>query len=213
MKAIKLPSPSFVLACLALFAAVAGGAYAAGKIKGSSIKRGTITGKQVKKDTLTGKKIQEGTLAEVPSAANAANAVQLDSVPASGFHRYGSSIPSGQTVTGLLDISVDEVASANGMSISDAASLPVAAPSPITNADILFGPGAGGPPVDPACTGSADNPTAPNGKACLYPIAVGTNTQVLPSQFPAGNRLGFSIRLSDADGDPNFIANWAYTAP
>jgi hypothetical protein len=50
----KLPSPALVISFLALFAAFAGGAIAAGKITGSQIKNGSITGKDIRNDSLTG---------------------------------------------------------------------------------------------------------------------------------------------------------------
>jgi hypothetical protein len=54
----KLPSPALVLSFLALFAAFAGGAIAAGKITGSQIKNGSITGSDIKNDSLTGSDIK-----------------------------------------------------------------------------------------------------------------------------------------------------------
>lgn len=54
----KLPSPALVLSFLALFAAFAGGAIAAGKITGSQIKNGSITGQDIKNDSLSGTDIK-----------------------------------------------------------------------------------------------------------------------------------------------------------
>lgn len=60
------PSPAMLVACLALFVAMGGAAYAATTLAPNSV--GT---KQVKKDSLTGKDIKESKLATVPQAASA----------------------------------------------------------------------------------------------------------------------------------------------
>jgi hypothetical protein len=88
--------PASVLAMLALFVALGGGAYAAaGKIGSSEIKNGAITKVKIKKeavtgpkikngvvtaakiqnDTVTGEKVNEATLATVPDAAHLAGRV------------------------------------------------------------------------------------------------------------------------------------------
>jgi hypothetical protein len=54
----RLPSPALVLSFMALFAAFAGGAFAAGKITGSHIKNGSITGQDIRNDSLTGSDIK-----------------------------------------------------------------------------------------------------------------------------------------------------------
>jgi hypothetical protein len=67
-----------VVACLALFVAIGGGAYAAAKINTNDLKREAVTspkidkrtikGNRVANDTLKGKKIRENTLGTVPNA-------------------------------------------------------------------------------------------------------------------------------------------------
>ena len=59
------PSPTTIIACLALFVALGGGVFAAAKsskISGNKIKKSSIAGNRLKKDTLTGKQIKESTL-------------------------------------------------------------------------------------------------------------------------------------------------------
>jgi hypothetical protein len=75
------PSPAMIVACLALFAALGGSAYAALKIDTDEIKseavtspkiaKRTIKGNRVAGDTLKGNKIQEDTLGTVPEARDA----------------------------------------------------------------------------------------------------------------------------------------------
>jgi hypothetical protein len=66
-----VPSPALVIACIALFVAMGGSAYAlaTGSISGREIRSYTITGKDVKKDGLGGVSIKESRLGVVPSAS------------------------------------------------------------------------------------------------------------------------------------------------
>lgn len=57
-----LPSPSMVVALIALVVALSGTAYAAATINGKNIKKGTITSKQVKDKSLTGTDIKDGSI-------------------------------------------------------------------------------------------------------------------------------------------------------
>lgn len=90
----RRPSVTTVIACLALFLAIGGGAYAAAKstkISGNKIKKSSIAGNRLKKDTLTGKQIKESTLGTVPSAAVASNVT--------GVTRFNFKLGFGQTQT------------------------------------------------------------------------------------------------------------------
>jgi hypothetical protein len=71
-------SPALVVSILALVLAVAGGAYAAGKISGSNLKNRSVAGKKLKKNTVTGTEVKESRLGQVPSAALADNATNAD---------------------------------------------------------------------------------------------------------------------------------------
>ena len=70
----RRPSGAMLVAIVALFVALAGGAYAATSINGNNIKNHTITGKKLKNDTLTGTQINESKLGTVPHATNADSA-------------------------------------------------------------------------------------------------------------------------------------------
>ena len=95
--ASRRPSPTTIIALLALFLALGGTAvYAAKhskKISGNKIKKSSIPGNRLKKDTLTGKQIKESTLGTVPSAEVAANL--------SGLTRFDFSVPFGGSHTFL----------------------------------------------------------------------------------------------------------------
>ena len=58
-----LPSPALVIACVALFVAMGGSAYAVatGSIDGREVKNYSLTGKDIKKDGIGGVTIKEST--------------------------------------------------------------------------------------------------------------------------------------------------------
>lgn len=68
----RRPSASLLIACLALFVALGGGAYAVSKanVTSKQIKNGSVKGKDLKNDTVTGKQVKEESLGQVPSAAS-----------------------------------------------------------------------------------------------------------------------------------------------
>jgi hypothetical protein len=72
----KLPSPAFILACIALFAAIGGVGYAAGKLKKDS-----VGAKQIKSNAVRSAEIKDGA---VKSADLAPDAVSVPPGPA-GF--------------------------------------------------------------------------------------------------------------------------------
>lgn len=64
----RRPSPAMVVAVIALIVALAGTAYAAGKINGNAIEKQTIGGGKLKKKTLTGFQVNTNKLGTVPFA-------------------------------------------------------------------------------------------------------------------------------------------------
>ena len=68
-----------VMASVAVFVALGGGAYAAVQVNGKDIQNHTITGKKIKRNTLGSKQIKESRLGEVPSASRAKYATKAGS--------------------------------------------------------------------------------------------------------------------------------------
>jgi hypothetical protein len=68
-----------VMASVAVFVALGGGAYAAVHVNGKDIKNRTIAGKKIKNNTLGGKQINERRLGQVPRARRAQSAATADS--------------------------------------------------------------------------------------------------------------------------------------
>jgi hypothetical protein len=129
-----------VIATLALFLALGGGAYAATQLPKNSVgtkqlKKGAVTGKKVAANTLTGANIDLEALGTVPSATHAAtadnassanhattaihaesaststNANQLDGTPASGFQ--------GRAMWARTDNGGEVVAQSGGISLQN----------------------------------------------------------------------------------------------
>lgn len=73
----KLLSFSNVVACLALFIALGGSVYAAGKLSGKQIKPNSIPGNRVKAKTLTGKQIKPGSLTGAQVKAGSLTGTQI----------------------------------------------------------------------------------------------------------------------------------------
>jgi hypothetical protein len=69
----RRPSPSMIIAILALVIALGGTAYAAQSINGGSIQKQSIGGGKLKQKTLTGYQINVNKLGVVPSAKRAAH--------------------------------------------------------------------------------------------------------------------------------------------
>ena len=67
------PSPALVISIIALVAALAGTAYAAGRINGSAIVGHSISGHKLKANTLNGNQINNQKLGVVPTAKKATN--------------------------------------------------------------------------------------------------------------------------------------------
>jgi hypothetical protein len=67
------PSPALVVAVFALIVALAGTAYAAGRINGGSIVGQSISGHKLKKNTLNGNQINNQKIGTVPTAKKATN--------------------------------------------------------------------------------------------------------------------------------------------
>jgi hypothetical protein len=106
----KLLSFSNVVACLALFIALGGSVYAAGKINGKQIKASslpgnrikprtitanrikgkTLTGRQIKANSLTGEQIDQKTLTGISAGALSSVQYQVTTVPLSNNSRTGT---------------------------------------------------------------------------------------------------------------------------
>lgn len=74
----KVLTTSNVVAVIALFIALGGSVYAAGKISGTQIKLGSVPGNRIKPKSLTGKRIKPGSLTGGQIKANSLGAKQIN---------------------------------------------------------------------------------------------------------------------------------------
>jgi hypothetical protein len=212
-----------------------------GQVKKRDLAKNAVNGARVVDNSLSGADINESSLGQVPTAltashadsadhadsastadsatsatqaANAANASQLGGISPSGYVKYGSTIPSGTTVTGKFGSANSDTG--NGVTQEEEVSLPLPAPIALDSAHVNFAPDPLAQDDDPTCTGSVDNPTAPAGKACLYSAYAwgGTNAGTAHGSqiFPGGGAYGFLVE-SQGSGVAGVAGTWAYTAP
>lgn len=99
----KILSFSNIIACLALFVALGGSVYAAGKISGTQIKANSIPGNRVKAKTLTGKQIKPGSLTGTQVKAGSLTGAQIKAGSLTGAQINASTL-SGVTASKLSSI-------------------------------------------------------------------------------------------------------------
>ena len=228
----RRPSPSMIVACIALVVALGGTGLAASLINGNRIqqnslpgdrvKDASLAGVKVKANTLSGAQINERGLGKVPSAATAdvaRNAGRLGGLPAAGYDSLRQqTIPSGTTVIGAFGISSRVPVGGGGPNdVREVVSLSGLASADLTDATVNFANAAGAADADGTCAGSAATPSAPPGKVCLYLSATqGAGTVVDGAAIPqlAGSRQGFVVHAATGAGsDTGVFGTWAYTAP
>ncbi|MEA2158226.1 MAG: hypothetical protein QOD66_606 [Solirubrobacteraceae bacterium] len=209
---------------VALFLALTGGAYAA-----TQLPSGSVGTKQIKNGAVTLKKISHS----AQHALRGATGPQGDTGPQGpkgdpgtpGTSIFDSTVPSGKTIAGAWGgrYIAPQLASNNSYLIST--SFPVKAPVALSDAEVNAAPSAAAGDADPSCTGSADNPTAPRGKVCVY-ISRANNATVTGFRLTnpgvggtsPGDAYGFVVRILDTGtvgntAGTNAEGTWAYTAP
>jgi hypothetical protein len=230
-----------VTSTMALVVALGGtGAYAANTIRSSDIVNGQVKRADIANNAVTSGKVSNNSLrltdfrasdraslrgAVGPAGAPGANGANgANGTPGAkgdkgdpGTSVFASTIPSGQTVTGVLGLR-DNGPSAGGAFVNYVVSLPVPAPADLLAANVNFAPDAAASDDDATCTGSAATPTAPAGKACIYVISASNAVTAQGFQVVGGasaaNRRGFNVGWdTSAAGATELRASWAYTAP
>lgn len=99
----KLFSFSNIVACLALFIALGGSVYAAGKISGTQIKASSLPGNRIKAKSLTGKQIKPGSLTGTQIKAGSLTGTQVNGSTLTGVS--ASSISSVQYAVATVTLS------------------------------------------------------------------------------------------------------------
>lgn len=222
-----------VLAALAFFAVVAGGsAYAAATIGSSQIKNNAILSRHIKNgqvkasdlaaNSVGGGKIIDGSVSNADLAPNSVGTTNVidGSLLARDFKagelpswQPGDALPSGKTETGAWSI-FDGSASAD---MYEGVTLPFPARAPLSDATVNFQANSNNiaSDDDSTCTGTAQTPTAPPGKVCIYLAHGSANAGALSGKAignPGPSNAGFVVYSTVADTDIA-AGTWAYTAP
>jgi len=216
---MRKPSPSMVIALIALFVALGGTGYAAVKINGKNIKNRSIAGKKLKKNTLGGKQIKESKLKTVPRAKRATTAGSAGTAgfaTSAGFaNSVGSlprTLPSGQSLQGAFaNITTAAADERVGSAISFT--------PPLAHAPTAHFIKKGTTPPS-ACPGTAAAPKARPGQLCIFE-AQAQNVQFQAVEDPLTGETGSTVQpwgaevvgISVAAGDVNDTGSWAVTAP
>jgi hypothetical protein len=194
-------------------------------VRSRDIRNNSIVGKDIRAGAISGKQVDEPSLGPVPNADRLgglaagdflrANGKAVDSALFNGlgpgvFLRYGATIPSGVSITGIFAGGTQ-----NNAFGRFGVSFPLPAPADITGAQVNFAPSGYASDDDPTCTGSAGAPTAPSGKVCLYPSDGVSDTGAFSAEAVSNGRNGFEIRVLGGGGltNDNIAGTWAYTAP
>lgn len=218
------PSASMIVAMVALFVALAGGATAATvkMITGAQIRNGSITGADIKNKSLT--------------PADFTGSIQGPQGPqgATGRSMFDGPTPSGKTLKGVWGN--EDWTTVGGQFSTHWESFAVPTSAPLDLDHTKFGVNGTNGTLSPlvkalvpdpwesgGCTGTFHNPTAPPGMLCLYvrdtfgPLNIlGNSLTVWPPENATQevNQLGFTwqYRASIAGTTNRTEGSWAYTA-
>jgi hypothetical protein len=209
----RLTHPATIIAALALFVALAGGAYASGLINGSQIKNHTISAKKLTKSAVKSLHGQRGPAG--PKGAQGVQGVQGvkgDTGPAGTF---SGTLPSGKTLRGVF-LAEGESSGAGNSTIGDNISFGWSLTAAPTGHFIKVGDS------DPAgCSGTATNPGAAPGNLCVFEVENsnvndGASEVWSPPADSAGATEAYGAAVfseSAGAGSYEFGGSWAVTAP
>jgi hypothetical protein len=218
----RRPSPSMVVAFIALLVALGGTGYAAQQLKSNSVgskqlKNNAVTTKKIKNGAVNSNKVKNGSLlsadfksGQLPAGpqgergvqgVQGAQGVQGPAGPITGM------LPSGVTLRGVYGIAARSATNSVQAPISFGLALPA---DPAQH----YVPAAG--PAPPQCPGNVNSPQALPGNLCVYERVASGTTGVL-IDFPADTdsaRFGAIVQGNTAASvDAIVKGTWAVTAP
>ena len=218
----RRPSPSMVVAFIALLLALGGGAYAQLRIPNNSVgskklKNNAVTSKKIRNGAVNSNKVKNGSLLSAdfragqlpagPRGPQGERGVQGVQGPQGPAGPITGVLPSGVTLRGTYGIAARSTANSVQAPISYGLALP-------SDPAIHYVPSAGPAPVQ--CPGNVDNPQALAGNLCVYAYVASGTTSVLVD-FPAGTgsaRFGAIVQGNTAASvDAIVKGTWAVTAP
>ena len=208
-----------VVSTLCLFILLGGGAYAATKLPRNSVgpkqlKRNAVTGSKVKNRSLSGADLKLSSIGRVPSAdsatsaTTASDAANLGGSPAAAFQKFGTTLPSGQTMSGDYGLragTVNFLATSVSFPVPLAAALSVANVVYTTAASATHCPGVGQAERGFLCIyeGQSTGVTNPPDVASFEGVA-GT---------PGSGRFGFNMEWAAPGASAFALGTWSVTAP
>jgi hypothetical protein len=228
MKQRLRPSITYanVVASIALFLALCGGAYAASQLPKNSVgsaqlKQGAVTGAKVKSGSLLASNFKAGQLPAGPQGARGEQGVKGEQGAKGEQGKTGPPgspwtigvLPSGASLKGAFTIAITATAMEQRVGTEISFGIPLAS-API--ARFIY---AGSPP--PAeCPGTPAVPKADPGNLCIYE-AVAQNIELEGVEDPITEATGSTVQpfgasvvgFSTAAGDVNASGSWAVTAP
>jgi len=220
-KALPHLSYSNVMATVAVFMAMGGGAYALSIPKNSvgakQLKRNAVHTSKVKKGAVTSSKVKDASLLAKDFkpgqlSAGAQGPAGNTGQPGPAGRSALTTLRSGETVRGEVGVR-DNTGTSTG-SLVAMVSLPIPAPVALDNEHVVVA----GDEASTPCTGSRSNPTAPPGFACIYRRlnnnSNNTNIRGLQTDQEA-SPYGFRVAVDPANANAQvaFEGSWAYTAP
>lgn len=217
-----------VMATVAVFIALGGGAYAALKLPKNSvgskqIKRGAVTSRKVRNGSLKSVDFRAGQLPAGPTGPSGPQGARGRSGPRGARGLTGARGPkgdpgrsaltplaSGEKVRGVFSGSSGPTTG----EMSTGVTLPIPAPTALDDAHVVVKGGADN--GDASCQGSYSAPSAPSGIVCVYP-ASDTNAANERGVVPGSRatRYGFVVAWDAVSSTipTQFEGAWAYTAP
>ena len=221
-----------VMATVAVFIALGGGAYAA-----TALPKNSVGATQLRNDAVSSAKIKNGSLqrsdfrtADLVKLRGPAGAKGADGAagPAGAAGAKGdkgergqlglSTLQAGDTLRGVFG--VDGIAKDPGDEFVTGVTLAIPAPANLDDATVI-GPDDGN---SGTCTGSYSSPTAPAGFVCIYPVG-GTNVDQVFGKVPFDldgmgspnlgqeTPYGFIVETTSLHGGQLLSqGSWAYTA-
>ena len=207
-----LRHPATVIAAVALFIALGGGAaaYATGLISGSQIKDHSIAQKKLTNKAIKALRGQRGpagprgaTGATGATGAQGIQGIQGVQGPAGPFP---TALPSGKTLVGTEDFSNTATGTGTFATGSISYQYPVAGGGAHHVVYVEAGT------TDPNCTGTFANPTAPTGYTCIYESSHTNVTSPRGINYTTNVGVGL-YAFAAAAGNMEVSVTWAVTGP
>jgi hypothetical protein len=214
VKQARRPSPTFVIALVALFFALGGTGYAV-----SQLPKNSVTSVQVRDHSLLRHDFKQGQLPrgeEGPQGLPGAQGAKGDKGdPGDPWTLGNGLLPSGKTIRGVF--APGGLADTQGELAQEAISFGFSIANGVNPVAHFIEAGAQPPPE---CPGTVHNPAAQPGHLCVYEGVFSNSSSSCPVFNPVNNTCpgsavrGFGVQIvSDGPGEFWSQGSWAVTAP